>query len=156
MFQFVFLMLFTAFKISSDSYYIVSCTWYSLLSAEASQFSPSHHVDSRCLRILFVLLVTFYSAKSHMVFCPKCNTAEGAGASEDSRAIHSREVRWWLCERMVDQQLRAFSASLFIPRLGRSPEGEHGPRSSILAWRLPWTEEPGGLQSMGSQRVRHD
>ena len=28
--------------------------------------------------------------------------------------------------------------------------------SSILAWRLPWTEEPGGLQSMGSQRVRHD
>ena len=28
--------------------------------------------------------------------------------------------------------------------------------SSILAWRIPWTEEPGGLQSMGSQRVRHD
>ena len=27
--------------------------------------------------------------------------------------------------------------------------------SSILAWRVPWTEEPGGLQSMGSQRVRH-
>ena len=28
--------------------------------------------------------------------------------------------------------------------------------SSILAWRIPWTEEPGGLQSVGSQRVRHD
>ena len=28
--------------------------------------------------------------------------------------------------------------------------------SSILAWRIPWTEEPGGLQSMGSQRVRPD
>ena len=28
--------------------------------------------------------------------------------------------------------------------------------SSILAWRMPWTEEPGGLQSMGSQRVGHD
>ena len=27
--------------------------------------------------------------------------------------------------------------------------------SSILDWRIPWTEEPGGLQSMGSQRVRH-
>ena len=27
--------------------------------------------------------------------------------------------------------------------------------SSILAWRVPWTEEPGGLQSMGSQRVGH-
>ena len=28
--------------------------------------------------------------------------------------------------------------------------------SSILAWRIPWTEEPGGLQSMGSQGVGHD
>ena len=28
--------------------------------------------------------------------------------------------------------------------------------SSILAWRIPWTEEPGGLQSMGSQSVRHN
>ena len=28
--------------------------------------------------------------------------------------------------------------------------------SSILTWRIPWTEEPGGLQPMGSQRVRHD
>ena len=28
--------------------------------------------------------------------------------------------------------------------------------SSILAWKIPWTEEPGGLQSMGSQRVRHN
>jgi len=28
--------------------------------------------------------------------------------------------------------------------------------SSVLAWRIPWTEEPSGLQSMWSQRVRHD
>ena len=28
--------------------------------------------------------------------------------------------------------------------------------SSILVWRIPWSEEPGGLQSMGSKRVRHD
>ena len=28
--------------------------------------------------------------------------------------------------------------------------------SSILAWRIPWTQEPGGLQSVGSQRVEHD
>ena len=30
-----------------------------------------------------------------------------------------------------------------------------GTYSSVLAWRIPWTEEPGGLQSMGSPRVRH-
>ena len=35
-------------------------------------------------------------------------------------------------------------------------EKEMASRSSILAWRIPWTEEPGGLQSMGSQRVGHD
>ena len=35
-------------------------------------------------------------------------------------------------------------------------EKEIAIHSSILAWRIPWTEEPGGLQSMGSQRVGHD
>ena len=30
------------------------------------------------------------------------------------------------------------------------------PHSSTLAWKIPWMEEPGGLQSMGSRRVRHD
>ena len=40
-----------------------------------------------------------------------------------------------------------------IPGSGRSPgEGDGNP----LAWKIPWTEEPGGLQSTGSQRVRHD
>ena len=34
-------------------------------------------------------------------------------------------------------------------------EEEMATHSSILTWRIPWTEEPGGLQSMGSQRVRH-
>ena len=42
--------------------------------------------------------------------------------------------------------------------LGRvdPPEKEMANHSSILAWKIPWTEEPGGLQSLGSQRVRHD
>ena len=35
-------------------------------------------------------------------------------------------------------------------------EKEMAIHSSILAWRIPWTEEPGELPSMGSQRVRHD
>ena len=35
-------------------------------------------------------------------------------------------------------------------------EKEMATHSSILAWRIPWTEEPGEPQSMGSQRVRHD
>ena len=35
-------------------------------------------------------------------------------------------------------------------------EKELATHSSVLAWRIPWTEKPGGLQSMGSHRVGHD
>ena len=43
-----------------------------------------------------------------------------------------------------------------IPGSGRSPGVESGNYSSILAWKLPRTEEPVRLQSMGPQRIRHD
>ena len=39
-----------------------------------------------------------------------------------------------------------------IPGSGRFPGGGNGNHSSILAWKIPWTEEPGGLQSMESQK----
>ena len=46
----------------------------------------------------------------------------------------------------------------WVQSLGREdlPEKDMAAHSSILAWRTPWTEEPGGLQFMGLQRVRHD
>ena len=45
-----------------------------------------------------------------------------------------------------------------VRSLGREDPLEEGMgnHSSTLAWRIPWTEEPGGLQSIGSLRVRHD
>ena len=43
-----------------------------------------------------------------------------------------------------------------IPELGRYLEQEMATHSGILAWRIPWTEEPGGLQSTGPPRVGHD
>ena len=42
-----------------------------------------------------------------------------------------------------------------IPGLGRSPLVENEIHSSILAWKIQWTEEPGGLQSMGYQKWTH-
>ena len=44
------------------------------------------------------------------------------------------------------------------PLLGQEDpmQKEIATHSSILAWKIPWTEEPGGLQSMGSERVGHD
>ena len=61
---------------------------------------------------------------------------------------------------LVAQTVRRLSAMLetWVRSLGRedSLEKEMATHSSILAWKIPWTEEPGGLQSMGLQRVRHD
>ena len=47
---------------------------------------------------------------------------------------------------------------MVLPSLGGGDPLEEGmaTHSSILAWRIPWTEEPGGLRSTGSQRVRHN
>ena len=49
----------------------------------------------------------------------------------------------------------AGDVSLITSGPGRFPGGTYG-NPQILAWKIPWTEEPGGLQSMGSQRVGHD
>ena len=45
-----------------------------------------------------------------------------------------------------------------VQSLGREDPLEEGTatHSSMFPWKIPWTEEPGRLQSMGSQRVRHD
>ena len=54
---------------------------------------------------------------------------------------------------LSDMQLISFPFELSLYKL---LEKELATHSSTLAWKIPWTEEPGGLQSMGSLRVRHD
>ena len=58
---------------------------------------------------------------------------------------------------MVAQTVKHLPA-MWVQSLGwEDPlEKEMATHSSTLAWKIPWTEEPGRLQSMGSQRVRHD
>ena len=61
---------------------------------------------------------------------------------------------------LVAQRLKHLPGMLetWIQSLGREDplEKEMAPHSSTLAWRIPWREEPGRLQSIGSQRVGHD
>ena len=61
---------------------------------------------------------------------------------------------------LVAQRLKRLPAmqETWVRSLGREDplEKEMATHSSILAWRISWMEEPGGLQSTGSQRVRHD
>ena len=66
----------------------------------------------------------------------------------------------WFELNLVAGRLKSLPAmrETWVQSLGWEVPLEKGmaTHSSILAWRIPWTEEPGGLQSMGSQRVRHD
>ena len=57
-----------------------------------------------------------------------------------------------------DGKASAYNSREWVQLLGREGllEKEMATHSSILAWKIPWMEEPGRLQSMGSQRVRHD
>ena len=69
---------------------------------------------------------------------------------------------WWWRQRsfLVAQMVKNLPAmqQAWVRPLGWDDllEKEMATHSSIPAWRIPWTEEPGGLQSRGLQRVRHD
>ena len=60
----------------------------------------------------------------------------------------------------MSQRVKSLPAmqETWVQFLGREDSMEEGMaiHSSILAWRIPWTEEPGGIQSMGSRRVGHN
>ena len=84
---------------------------------------------------------------------------EGRYLCSPSFDLHHRELRVSLVVQMVKnlpalqemQETQAQSLSWEDPL-----EKEMATHSSILAWRIPWTEEPCGLHSVGSQRVGHD
>ena len=73
---------------------------------------------------------------------PSCTGFIFSGASLVARRLKSLPGMWETWVRFLGQE---------------DPlEKEMATHSSILSWRIPWMEEPGGLQSTGSQRVRHD
>ena len=75
------------------------------------------------------------------------------GPNQEAGIIYP--ARFQVCYGPVTSAKQEMYVGL-IPELGRSPEKEMGTNSHILAWEVPWTGEPGGLQSMGLQRVRHN
>ena len=87
------------------------------------------------------------------------------------KATIKRESLYWISFRRVYVITFAFNMQLLVgditltlsafklPYLGilyQQAEKAMAPHSSTLAWKIPWTEEPGGLQSLGSLRVGHD
>ena len=69
-------------------------------------------------------------------------------------------AEWWPMELLVAQTVKNFPAmqETRVRSLDQedSLEKEMATHSSILTWEIPWAEEPGRLQSVGSQRVKHN
>ena len=105
-----------------------------------SPLEPQHQDRAQHIRTGIAATV------SHVLSASNCCLLNGGG-----RGVYpgGSEVKNPLpMQRMQETQVRS---------LGREDplEKEMATHSSFLAWAIPWTEEPGGLQFMGSQRVRH-
>ena len=90
-----------------------------------------------------------------------CVCAEGTGLGWHRREWHLKTAKQFSTQYLADglpcwpvvKKLPANSGDMdSIPESGRSLEKEMATHSSIFAWEIPWTEEPGGPQSMGSQK----
>ena len=77
-----------------------------------------------------------------ITFLPRCKESERKGASLVAQRLKHLPAMWetWVRSLVWEDPV----------------EKEMATHSSILAWKIPWTEEPGGLYSTGKQRVRHD
>ena len=72
--------------------------------------------------------------------------------ASNGRGDRGRGLSWWISGK---ESACSVGDLGLIPGSGISLEMGMATHPSILAWKIPWSEEPGGLQCMGLQRVRH-
>ena len=100
------------------------------------------------------LLISWLQSPSTVILEPK--KRKSVTTSTFSLSIYHAVM----CASLVAQRLKHLPVmqETWVRSLGREDplEKQMATHSSILAWRIPWMEEPGGLQSTGSQRVGHD
>ena len=133
------------------------------VTAGTSERYQSNTRLSTCLQEAYSLLAQSATAHRHM--CAHTHAHTHTHRKSFSLEMH---VKNWehkyqsAIERQPPPQLSGkestCNAGDVVRSLGREDplEEKMAPHSSVLAWKMPWTEEPGGLQSMGLQRVRHD
>ena len=76
--------------------------------------------------------------------------------NNNSLLILSNRLPQWLSSKESACNAGGAGDSGLIPGSVRSPGGGHGNLLHILAWKIPWTEEPGGLKPVRSHRVGHN
>ena len=86
-----------------------------------------------------------------------CNPKDCSPPGSSVYGILQARILGWLDFPQMVKRLPTIRET-WVQSLGQEDllEKEMATHSSILAWKIPWMEEPGGLQSMGSQRVRHN
>ena len=96
------------------------------------------------------------SATDFLTSCLFCSITRAQGQSYLSSSVYKPGLPQWLSGKESPSMQE--TQELQDQSLGREDSLEEGTatHSSILAWRVPWTEEPGRPQSIVSQRVRHD
>ena len=77
------------------------------------------------------------------------HSTSGSGAQQTTKLMMAQQVKNLRAVQIQEVRVQFLSQEHFV-------EKEMATHSSILAWSIPWAEEPGGLQSMGSQRVGYD
>ena len=105
------------------------------------------HLFSFTLGLRFVVSYPFSLTSKLRSLCPILSTQIALFYPLRGPSLVAQSVK----DMPVVQETRVRSLGWEDPL-----EKEMATHSRILAWTIPWTEEPGGLQSMGSQRVRHD
>ena len=130
---------------------------------------PYKQILSYCTSQILVLFIYFFFYKLKVCGSPTLS-AFWLHFSNNIRSVCVCVTFWWFLQyfkpstgiraSLVVQRLKCLPAmrETWVRSLGPEDplEKEMATHSSILAWRTPWTEEPGGLQSTGSQRVGHD
>ena len=102
---------------------------------------------------IYIQCNTAAAAAKSLQSCPTlCDPIDGSPPGSPVPGIFQAKVPQWGATAF------SCSARTWVQSLGQEDSMEKGTatQSSILAWKITWTEEPGGLQSMGPQRVRHD
>ena len=120
------------------------------LTAESVPWIPSLEASDEALVSIkdnTEALVSIKDTTDHQELLAEGGTqSNGQGQTRDLQDGHTRD-----CRKCPGQGL-----NILIPACTDEKEKVMAPHSSAPAWKIPWTEEPGGLRSLGSLRVGHD
>ena len=134
-------------------WHIYTMEYYSVIKKNEIMLLAATWVDLQIVILNVVSQKETNKRKDKQVRIYFCNKVSLDNKKEETA---KKEKSWVNSRNIVLYEKRKMSTFYLIPFMVTALEKEMATHSSVLAWRIPWTEEPGGLPSMGSHRVGHD